>query len=42
MSWVCDIPMASLAAQPCVVEVEQMAAELLELPGKLRKGMAPR
>lgn len=31
-----------LGAEPCVAEQEQMVRELLELPTKLRKGMAPR
>ncbi len=32
----------ALAAEPCVAEQELMVRELLEGPGKLRKGMAPR
>ena len=32
----------TLAAEPCVAEQELMVRELLEGPGKLRKGMAPR
>lgn len=31
-----------LAKEPCVQERDQMTAELLEQPRKLRKGMAPR
>lgn len=37
-----DDLMAALAAEPCVIEREQMKAELLEPPSKVRKGMAPR
>ena len=34
--------MDGLAKEPCVVERDQMTAELLESPRKLRKGMEPR
>ncbi len=37
-----DDLMAALAVEPCVVERNQITAELLEEPRKLRKGMAPR
>lgn len=37
-----DELLAGLAVEPCVVEMDQMTAELLEAPAKLRKGMAPR
>lgn len=37
-----DDLMAALAVEPCVVERDQMTAELLEEPRKLRKGMGPR
>ncbi|WP_025138066.1 hypothetical protein [Achromobacter sp. DH1f] len=37
-----DELLAGLATEPCVVEMDQMTAELLEAPAKLRKGMAPR
>ncbi|WP_025135943.1 hypothetical protein [Achromobacter sp. DH1f] len=37
-----DELLAGLAVEPCVVEMDQMTAELLESPAKLRKGMAPR
>lgn len=34
--------MAGLADEPCVIKRDQLRAELLEEPRKLRKGMAPR
>lgn len=37
-----DDLLAGLADEPCVLERDQMTAELLEPPRKLRKGMAPR
>jgi hypothetical protein len=37
-----DEAVPGLAAEPCVIERDQMTAELLEAPDKLRKGMAPR
>ncbi len=37
-----DDLMAALATEPCVIERQQMTAELLDTPAKLRKGMAPR
>lgn len=37
-----DDLMAALAVEACVLEHNQMTAELLEEPRKLRKGMAPR
>ncbi|WZB75170.1 hypothetical protein WJ972_00520 [Achromobacter insuavis] len=42
MGKICDDLTAGLAAEPCVIERDQMTAELLEEPRKLRKGMAPR
>lgn len=37
-----DDLLAALAKEPCVLERDQMTAELLESPRKLRKGMTPR
>jgi len=37
-----DELLASLAEEPCVLERDQMTAELLDAPHKLRKGMGPR
>ena len=37
-----DELLAGLAVEPCVLERDQMTAELLEAPHRLRKGMAPR
>jgi len=37
-----DDLLAGLAKEPCVLERDQMTAELLESPRRLRKGMAPR
>lgn len=31
--------MAGLTAEPCLIERDQMTAELLEAPPKLRKGI---
>lgn len=42
MGGIYDDLMDGLAKEPCVVERDQMTAELLEQPRKLRKGMAPR
>lgn len=42
MGEIYDDLMAGLAAEPCVIERDQMTAELLEEPRKLRKGMGPR
>lgn len=42
MGEIYDDLMDGLAKEPCVVERDQMTAELLEQPRKLRKGMAPR
>ncbi|MFY3132374.1 hypothetical protein ACOTF1_15200 [Achromobacter ruhlandii] len=42
MGEIYDDLMAGLADEPCVIERDQMTAELLEAPRKLRKGMAPR
>ncbi|WZB76913.1 hypothetical protein WJ972_16820 [Achromobacter insuavis] len=42
MGEIYDDLMAGLAAEPCVLERDQMTAELLEEPRKLRKGMGPR
>ncbi len=42
MGQIYDDLMEGLAAEPCVIERDQMTAELLEAPAKLRKGMAPR
>lgn len=42
MGEIYDDLMEGLAAEPCVIERDQMTAELLEEPRKLRKGMAPR
>ncbi len=42
MGTVFDILMEMKGQEPCIREYEEMAAELLESPRKLRKGMAPR
>lgn len=42
MGEIYDDLLSGLAVEPCVVERDQMTAELLEEPRKLRKGMAPR
>lgn len=42
MGQIYDDLLAGLAVEPCVIEHDQMTAELLEEPRKLRKGMAPR
>lgn len=42
MGEIYDDLMDGLAKEPCVQERDQMTAELLEQPRKLRKGMAPR
>lgn len=42
MGEIYDDLMAGLAAEPCVIERDQMTADLLEEPRKLRKGMGPR
>ncbi|QQB32233.1 hypothetical protein I6I07_16105 [Achromobacter deleyi] len=42
MGEIYDDLLASLAEEPCVIERDQMTAELLEEPRKLRKGMGPR
>ncbi|MFY2645677.1 hypothetical protein [Achromobacter insuavis] len=42
MGEIYDDLMAGLAEEPCVIERDQMTAELLEEPRKLRKGMGPR
>ncbi|CUJ98450.1 MULTISPECIES: hypothetical protein [Achromobacter] len=42
MGEIYDDLMASLAAEPCVIERDQMTAELLEEPHTLRKGLGPR
>lgn len=42
MGEIYDDLLAGLAVEPCVIERDQMTAELLEEPRKLRKGMAPR
>ncbi|PND31537.1 hypothetical protein C1I89_22110 [Achromobacter pulmonis] len=42
MGEIYDDLMEGLAAEPCVIERDQMTAELLEQPRKLRKGMALR
>ncbi|WP_238912675.1 hypothetical protein [Achromobacter xylosoxidans] len=42
MGQIYDDLLAGLAVEPCVIERDQMTAELLEEPRKLRKGMAPR
>lgn len=34
--------LAQLAVEPCVLERDQVTAELLDPPHKLRKGVAPR
>lgn len=42
MGEIYDDLMDGLAKEPCVIERDQMTAELLESPRKLRKGMEPR
>ncbi|WP_241133803.1 hypothetical protein [Achromobacter insuavis] len=42
MGEIYDDLMKGLAVEPCVIERDQMTAELLEEPRKQRKGMAPR
>lgn len=42
MGEIYDDLLAGLAIEPCVIERDQMTAELLEEPRKLRKGMGPR
>lgn len=42
MGEIYDDLLAGLAVEPCVIERDQMTAELLEEPRKLRKGMGPR
>lgn len=37
-----DDLMQQLKVEPCVVERDKWVAEVLDAPGKLRKGMAPR
>ncbi|CAB3859657.1 hypothetical protein LMG26788_02195 [Achromobacter pulmonis] len=41
MGEIYDDLLAGLAVEPCVIERDQMTAELVEKPRKLRKGMGP-
>lgn len=42
MGGIYDDLMEGLIVEPCVIERDQMTAELLDAPAKPRKGMAPR
>ncbi|CUJ45457.1 hypothetical protein [Achromobacter sp. 2789STDY5608628] len=42
MGGIYDDLMEGLIVEPCVIERDQMTAELLDAPTKPRKGMAPR
>lgn len=42
MGKICDDLVAGLAAESCVLERDQMTAELLEAPAKLRNRRGPK